>query len=668
MAASKHTYTTNFVIGAKLAGTFRATVASAQSRMKALNHGALHLAEGFKHVAAHALTLTGILGGLAGAKVFESIFEGANEAVEEAENRERKLGGLLMMNTKIRKRGLEYAHEAAESIITYNRRLATQGVLSRQVLDTMAAQTAAAIRNPKEIAKLQKPLANTLVTMQGINASQEDARKLAYAVGLAITGGQIRSLGRVANVISKEDRKRFQDAKSVEERYQAILTILSHFPDANVKALGSAEGKIHELSKAVLNSKEDIGFATLAVRGELAKAWTDLLPVAKPFIIAGVKFMSRSLRDFANYVRTSIVPQMEPFKAWLSGPFNDALTTVKKTFSDMTKKVGPEFVKMWQSLGGKGKDFKSIMGEVVVGALKKLAQAFKWIGDNASWLVPLVGKLVVGFISLDVALSAIALFNPLTLFGVGVAGAIIGVTTLNQHLDDLRARNDSIGGLARDLKALDDKLRPFVETFKTNFVQSWIDLGTNIKIFDDWLQPWVQTFSVNFIKSFKDMGDNIVAFGKILEDWLLKPLRDIEQVATGAIKNVTNVITNRLSAPGGPMYNGPIAPAANAMGGIIRKPMLSTLAENGPEVVIPLNNKRRSKGLLDYANRALGKVNLDAPTTITFAPVINIDGNADETAQRALDSRLRDLQRDFFNLFTYTQRQQRRLSFQSGYA
>jgi hypothetical protein len=87
-----------------------------------------------------------------------------------------------------------------------------------------------------------------------------------------------------------------------------------------------------------------------------------------------------------------------------------------------------------------------------------------------------------------------------------------------------------------------------------------------------------------------------------------------------------------------------------ADGGIATRPTLATLAERGPEAVIPL-----SKG------GGLGE------TTVTFSPVITIHGNATEMEQRAMDSRLRDLKDDFIKQFEAAQRQSRRLSYEGGY-
>jgi carbon monoxide dehydrogenase subunit G len=104
------------------------------------------------------------------------------------------------------------------------------------------------------------------------------------------------------------------------------------------------------------------------------------------------------------------------------------------------------------------------------------------------------------------------------------------------------------------------------------------------------------------------------------------------------------------------------------MGGIVRGLTHAMLGERGPEAVIPLGGGRRAMGLLDYATRALtgGRGGMGG-THVNFTPNITIHGNADEVAQRAMDSRLRDLVRDFIGQFKAAQYQERRLSYESGY-
>jgi len=85
-------------------------------------------------------------------------------------------------------------------------------------------------------------------------------------------------------------------------------------------------------------------------------------------------------------------------------------------------------------------------------------------------------------------------------------------------------------------------------------------------------------------------------------------------------------------------------------GGLARTPQLATLAEKGPEIVMPMG---RLAGLGGHH--------------IEFSPNITINGNASEAEQSALEAKLRNVAREFIDNFKRAQYQERRLSYESGY-
>jgi len=101
-------------------------------------------------------------------------------------------------------------------------------------------------------------------------------------------------------------------------------------------------------------------------------------------------------------------------------------------------------------------------------------------------------------------------------------------------------------------------------------------------------------------------------------------------------------------------------------GGIVGGLTHALLGERGPEAVIPLGGGRRAMGLLDFATRALTGRGMGG-THLNFTPNITIHGGATDDQQRVMDSRLRDLARDFISQFKAAQYQERRLSYESGY-
>jgi NAD(P)H-dependent FMN reductase len=104
---------------------------------------------------------------------------------------------------------------------------------------------------------------------------------------------------------------------------------------------------------------------------------------------------------------------------------------------------------------------------------------------------------------------------------------------------------------------------------------------------------------------------------------------------------------------------------AYADGGIASTPQIASLAEQGPEMVLPLRGAANKLGGL--ASK-LGGVGGGTTNHVSFAPNITINGNATDAEQKAMDSRLRDLAKDFISQFKRAQAQERRLSYESGYA
>jgi len=108
----------------------------------------------------------------------------------------------------------------------------------------------------------------------------------------------------------------------------------------------------------------------------------------------------------------------------------------------------------------------------------------------------------------------------------------------------------------------------------------------------------------------------------------------------------------------------PLLAAAYQQGGIALRPQIAALAERGPEAILPLGGRGPLSvlgGLLGGGSRGSGIFNLH------HAPEIHIHGNADEHAMGRMSTRLRDAAREFIREFQAAQRQERRLSYESGY-
>jgi hypothetical protein len=130
---------------------------------------------------------------------------------------------------------------------------------------------------------------------------------------------------------------------------------------------------------------------------------------------------------------------------------------------------------------------------------------------------------------------------------------------------------------------------------------------------------------------------------------------------------------------------------AYAGGGIIDKPTLAMMGEKGPEAVVPLARSAPIHlpswlvggytGSLSWGGGGkLGLGSLINPYTggstlgralgavMHFAPEVHIHGDATRENLDIMDSKLRSMAADFIERFKEAQHQERRLSYESGYA
>jgi len=113
----------------------------------------------------------------------------------------------------------------------------------------------------------------------------------------------------------------------------------------------------------------------------------------------------------------------------------------------------------------------------------------------------------------------------------------------------------------------------------------------------------------------------------------------------------------------------PMIAAAYQLGGIAKTPQIATLAERGPEMVLPLVGGG-ARGIFGSLLSALGGLSTGGGGDThhyNFSPNVSITGNAGERTLGELDIRLRNIAREFINGFKEAQRHERRLSYESGY-
>jgi hypothetical protein len=664
-AGAQRQYTAIFAIGAKLLGSFRGVMSTAHARMKSLNDSARKFAGGFIKMAGKLVGVLGIFASFAAGHIFSSIFEDAGKEAAEADQRSRKLAVLLLSHNTIRKKGIGFAQEQTRMIFEANEALAQQGVIGKELLDASSTQLAIYGYSPKAIADMAGPMADVLAMSKGVNASQEDAVGLSDAWGRAVKTGMTKGMKQFGFVLSDTEQKQFKGLKNAEARNAWILKWAQNYKGFNAELAKTDAGKIQLFHNSMRQFALDIGKEVLPAQAQMANAWRELLPEIKPLAIGVFKVVLSGATALAGYIHTTLLPAFRQFMVFLKGPLAAAWAPVKQAFWDMIDKVGPAFAKMFGGLGDTGKTFSETMGDTVIKLLGKLGDLFKWIGDNADWLVPLVTKVAIAFGAISIALEIlsplIAVFNLLMLAGpwgwiaLAIGAVIAGIVLLYTHWGTL---NNMLAAFWEWVQKI-PVIGPILTAVWADIQNRWNELTTLFA--DAW--PLIKAAAI--------------ATGQAILEAFMKPIEEIKK-GWNELKTIWESRPpwlgggNKTYSPAETAARAGVAQyGAKATGGIIQRAGMALVGEAGPEAIIPLSGGgQRAEGLLSYANRAMGRSSVTASrqTNVTFAPQITINGNATAENQRAMTTSLRRQAKEFITQFKAAQNQERRLSYESGYA
>ena len=675
-AAAQKTYTTNFTIGARVLASFKTAMARTQAGFRAINASAMKAGSSIVGFTKKIGGLLGIFGAYAGTRVLEDLFHNSTKAAEEMHQRVRRLNAGLGELPKIAAGGPKVLKEQSDLILQHNEMLEKTGVIHHSILDSMAGELA--VKGgfpPQQIMDSLDVLQRVLVVHKGVNATMQDGVDLAESFAKAAKTGMVRGLFMQDLPLQKEVLATIRNKHSEESRYQALMAHFgTMYPDIIGKARKSDEGRIHLLSNALETMREDIGNKLLPTSARLADSWRAALPAAKPILEDILQGIVDSVIALADYITNTLIPAWKQWKEFYRVSVTPVLDKVREQFNYMVDKIGPEFRNMLERITGKSKDFKGTLGDLLLATLKKVGDSFKWVGDHAKDLVPLIVTLTGAFIALDVVMGIASLINPVSEVILGVSALSYGVYELHQHLGDLQKREDIWGRMARGLKTFDDAIKPSVDKIKANFVQGWVDLWENLK------KGWSGfAYYISGAGQMELVNKAWVNIKEQLHKLFLEPIDEIKKSWDEMVKSFTHPIAmpdfikwldiwrGATPAPKGGMK----PPTANtfpglATGGIITRPSIRQIAERGPEAVIPLSSGPRAEGLLDYANRAMGRGGAKV-TQVNFQPRITITGNAGPETVAAMDTSLRRLTKDFIKQFGMAQDQERRLSYESGY-
>jgi hypothetical protein len=637
-----------FSIGAKLLGSFSGAMRQAMSRLQKLQWTARNAMRAIGLMGA-ALTGLAIGAGITAAGlILRKIFSGAEAAYKNALEVQTQLGTVIENNNKLHGIGVEASREDVALLSKQAEEMQKVGVNSDEIMLTGAKTLSQFGEAPKKVAAWLPIMDDVLAATKGVNASQGDAQVLAMKIGKAVHDGQLMGLKRLGVEMGNLTPKEFK-ALSIEERRLRTMTALeAKFKGASA-ALGATDvGQIRIMNNLFDNLQEKIGKITIGYKVK----WAEFL--------------------------IKLLPKLEPVIERIGAALGKLFGGVEKK-GQLVARRG--FGKMFVGAEKQTMDFSKAI-DTVVKALEKLADAIEWIAKNRDWLLPLAKNVAIvtaALYALSVVIGIVSAVMALTPVGwmiIGVAALAAGIILLIKNWDAVSAAMSRAWEYMKQMPILGPVFQDLERDLKGIYA-AWGQIDWSVwayaweQLKADWtaLVTWLTTpidFSAiweslksTFANALTDLKAQWNAFAASLHLPSFLQFGGVgTAVPTGGAARAAETAQGLAPGMSGQSYQ---------LGGIVNRMTTATLGERGPEAVVPLSGGRRAAGLLDYANRALGMGAAAGPTALSFAPVITINGNATETEQRAMDSRLRDLASDFIAQFKAAQHQERRLSYEGGY-
>jgi hypothetical protein len=619
-----------FSIGAKLLGSFGAAMRQATSRLQRLQvtaRGAM------KAIGIMGAALTGLAVGAgitAAGLILRKIFSGAEAAYKNSLEVQTQLQTVLENNNKLHGISAAMSKKDVELLSKQAEEMQKVGVNADEVMLSGAKTLSQFGESPKKVAAWLPIMDDVLAATKGVNASQGDAQVLAMKIGKAVKDGQLMGLKRLGLEMGKLTPKEFKALSTEEKRLRIMTALEQKFKGASARLGATDLGKLKIMNNLFDNLQEKVGAITIGYKVKWAEFLIKLLPRLEPLVV----------------------------------------------------RLGAALGKLFGGADKAGKSLGDTISDKIVAGFEKLIALVDWLAKNKGWLLPLAKNIAIvtaALYALSVVIGIVSTLMALTPVGwlvVGIAALVAGIVLLIANWDKVSAAMARAWEYMKQMPILGPVFQDLQRDLQGIYA-AWGQIDWSVWAYEweqlkaDWtaLVTWLTTpidFSAiwasltsTFANALTDLKAQWNAFAASLHLPSFLQFGGVGTAApTGAAARGAETAQGLAPGMSGQSYQ---------LGGIVKRMTAATLGEHGPEAVVPLSGGRRAAGLLDYANRALGMGAAAGPTALSFAPVITINGNATETEQRAMDSRLRDLASDFIAQFKAAQHQERRLSYEGGY-
>ena len=240
-------------------------------------------------------------------------------------------------------------------------------------------------------------------------------------------------------------------------------------------------------------------------------------------------------------------------------------------------------------------------------------------------------KSVIGLAS---GLGSVLAALPIGWVLIGISALVVGGTILYRHWDKIKEFFTNLweNPTARMLMFVTGPIGWLIGA-TTYVISHWDELKSYLQYF--WDNPSAAIF--RFQNYLKEQIQGAV-------DWVFKKWEELKNFLSNPIS--VTVAKKMLNSGRYDVDNGGYEVGQNASGGIYSKgAFLTTFAENSGESAIPHTPNRRNISLLAKTNEIMGNPLGGGGINATFAPVINISGNADvEQINQLMDDKMREFE------------------------
>jgi hypothetical protein len=718
-AAGTRQYTAIFAIGGKMLASFRGVMNAANARLAKLRASTLGFGKSI-------LKLTGVIGllgtaiaGLGIGEILGSLFKGATDQAKEARQRvNATIAAFMSLKAIKEKGGYDEAKREMDIIYKQNELLGKQGVLHTDIYDEMTKQLALGGLPPRQIKAAMGPLGDLLVKFRGVNATEAEGAELAQKYIKAIHGKTkgMQAFGMYidANKVNSAGKK---VQKTYQEIFEEVLKIASAEGTAGfaARAMLDPEGKIQVLQNRLQDMRQEIGKKILPVQAKMAEAWLAILtPENTKLLTDAIEWLFKQLTRLVEYIKNDLLPYLksDEGRAKLK-QIGDTFIWIAQNLKPILITLGSIYVAM-QALSVIG-IIANPIALIIIIVLALVAAVvllvthwndFKtgiWLVWKAATRIPIIGGFIesmgqqLAFVRDMISLVwDLIISNKDRIIDVFKTMGKIVTEWLLQPFKDIQSAYDKLidawknrptwlggsggrgGGAAGGggVKSVSGAAAPFIGSslgvggplaglaagaapMSAGASAAAGALGGGIPVtvasYGGPTEPGQTVGAYN-----NALGPGDVAISPNLYSRLGAPGPGSYMMLDGKRYHIADA---SYYTPGNPTsnmvelwgYGNAIKRAGTAMrayarGGIAATPQLASLAERGPELVVPQS-----------------KWNALGGTNVSFSPNITINGDASEDVQKALDTRLRNLARDFIENFKRAQSQERRLSYESGY-